>query len=104
MECFQDHQGESSSSEKHKKKQAFFEKPLFSSFVAKTLKFQGNDGFLYESACYNPKHNMIIACPGDKTMQFYDAATFEPCEERQVFKLKYSLLSPCFFHQFLTHP
>ena len=88
MESFQHHHEVSSGSGDPKEmQQIFLNQSLFSPFVVNTLKVQGDVGFLYHSACYNPKYNLIIACPSNTTMQFYDANTFEPCEKRGVRKL-----------------
>ena len=97
MDSFQDYHGESSGSGNPKERPKLsLDKSLFSPFVAHSLKVQGRSGFLNESACYNPKYNLIIACPGNSTVQFYDATTFEPCKTRGFLKLKGSVMQISF--------
>jgi len=60
---------------------------FFSPFTANTLKIHSSFGFLYGCAYYSQKHNMIIACPSDNTVQFYDATTLLPLKERENLKL-----------------
>jgi len=87
MESLQDYTKDSSTS-RHKNP---LDPPLFSPFLAKTLKVQGHLGFAYESACYNEKLKMILACPLGSTVQFYDANNFEPYRNRDFLKLKGSV-------------
>ena len=79
-----------------KPEEMHLEKSLFSPFHAKTLKVQADKGFLYESACYNPKYNMIIACPDNNSIQFYDGTTFKPYEKRSF--LMINSVSQMSFH------
>ena len=60
----------------------------FAPFVAETLEVEADDGFYNPSVSYNEKCNLIIACPADKSVQFYDATTLLPSEEFETLDLE----------------
>ncbi len=88
MESFQGHTQTISDSQA----QNLHETPLFSPFIVKTLKPEGGSYSHFGSACYNQEHNLIIACPADKTIQCYDATTFEPQQDKKILKLRGSVV------------
>ena len=52
----------------------------FAPFLASSFQIKGEKGIYYGASSYNEKHNMIIACPYDASLQFYNATTFLPSE------------------------
>jgi len=76
---------------------------LFSPFVAKSMKVGGKAGFPFGSTCYNESHDMIIACPGNSTIQFSDATTFEPQKGKKVLVLRGSVVQMTFQPETDTH-
>jgi len=60
------------------------------------MKVQGGACLTYGSVFYNQQHNMIIACPSNQTIQFYDATTLKPLKERQILKLNGDVMSLSF--------
>jgi len=62
-------------------------KPSFSPFLANSLLVKSGYGFRHGCACYNEKHNFIIACPSDSPFQLYDATTLSPLERRKPFQM-----------------
>jgi len=71
--------------------------PSFSPFLANKFSVEAGDcGFLFGSVCYSSRHNMIIACPLNDTMQFYDATTFLRIKERETQRLDDSVMQISF--------
>jgi len=64
----------------------------FSPFSQNTLRVQGNSGFSTGANFYSEKYNMIIACPMNNTIQFYNASTLLPAERRKTLQLDSSVL------------
>ena len=79
------------------------ENSLFSPSKAKTLKVKGESGFSDGSVCYNEKHNLIIACPLNSTIQFYDATTLLPVKGRETQKLEGSVMQMSFCSEAETY-
>jgi len=71
-------------------------RPLLSPFVAKTLEVEGDSGFPFGAAHYNQRHNLIIACPLDRTIQFYDATSLLPIKGRKALKVDRSVVQMSF--------
>ena len=59
----------------------------FSPFSANSLQIDSSQGFGYGCVYYSQKHNMIIASPRGKTIQFYDATTLLPLKDRKSLKV-----------------
>ena len=57
-----------------------------------SFRVQGEAGFNNGTNFYSEKYNMIIACPTDNTVQFYNATTLLPVEGRQTLHLDSSVL------------
>lgn len=56
------------------------------------FRVQGDAGFHNGANFYSEKYNMIIACPADNTVQFYNATTLLPVEGRKTLHLDSSVL------------
>ncbi len=62
-------------------------KPPFSPYLDSLMKLRFRNNFIYGSVCYNQKHNMIISCPADGTIQFDDANTLKSIKGRYMLKI-----------------
>lgn len=61
-------------------------------FSANVFRIEGDAGFHAGTNFYSEKYDMIIACPADKTVQFYDAATLLPVQGRKPLRLDSSVV------------
>jgi len=77
-------------------KQNSLVKPSFSASLAKTLNVQGASNLKFGAVSYNQKHNLLIVCPSNQTIQFYDATTLKPLRERQACKIYGGVMSLTF--------
>jgi len=69
----------------------------FAPFVANTLKFEGKGNFVGQSVAYVEKHNLIIGCPNESSLQAFDATTLLPRKEIKTEKLDDALVRMSFF-------
>jgi len=75
----------------------------FAPFVYETLKVPSNIGFNYGANMYNTKHNMIICCPSNSTVHFYDADDLIPMKQRKVRQLNSSVVQMSYCEATNTH-
>jgi len=75
----------------------------FAPSVADTLQLQGDQCIYFGAVFYNEKENMIIDCPRDGSMQFYNATTLLPSERIDAKQLDNAVLSLSYRSQSETY-
>ena len=63
----------------------------FAPFVVNTLKVSRDCGLYFDSVSYNEKHDLIIACPTDNSVKFFDATTLLPSKRFKTQNLRHDV-------------
>jgi len=75
----------------------------FSPYVASVLEVKANIGFNYGANTYSQKHNMIITCPSNSTVHFYDATSLAPHSQRNRVHINSSVVQMSFWPETDTY-
>jgi len=71
--------------------------------VVHTIEVPANIGFNYGANVYNQKHNMIITCPSNSTVYFYDANEMAPMKQRRRKQISSSVVQMSYCHETDSH-
>jgi len=71
--------------------------------VVHTIEVPANIGFNYGANVYNQKHNMIITCPSNSTMYFYDANEMAPMKNRRRKQISSSVVQMSYCEESDSH-
>jgi len=77
-------------------------KPFCPSIVD-SVEVPANIGFNYGANVYNQKHNMIIACPSNSSMHFYDATDLSALKLRRKKQISSSVVQMSYWAETDTH-
>jgi len=75
----------------------------FDPSVVGTIEVPANIGFNYGANIYNQKHNMIISCPSNSTVHFYDANEMAPMKNRRRKQISSSVVQMSYNPENDTH-
>ena len=75
----------------------------FSPSVVNTLEVPANIGFNYGANVYNPVHNLLITCPSNSTVHFYDATDLTPVKQRKRQQINSSVVQMSYCPETDTH-
>jgi len=81
----------------------FSQQKSFAPFIKKSLYLKADPGFGQGAVSYNEKHNIIIASPDNKTIQFYNATTLLPLEGMKTKKLESNVVKMSFCEETETY-
>jgi WD40 repeat protein len=75
----------------------------FEPSVVGTIEVPANIGFNYGANIYNQKHNLIISCPSNSTVHFYDANEMAPMKNRRRKQISSSVVQMSYNAENDTH-
>jgi len=75
----------------------------FAPSIVDSMEVPANIGFNYGANVYNQKHNMIIACPSNSSVHFYDATELAPLKLRKRKQISSSVVQMSYWPETDTH-